>query len=251
MADRQDFDVVREEIEAYPMDKLINSPVPADNLAKETEMVHSWMQADLEGFLQRNFTQQHIDRLPRLCGALRYLEAEWANRRLMQADALKEYHALAPVAEDLLDDCLAEMDLAFDGDDDLCDIVSSIREGNDQADFVLDFPRTVDLARKHPAPLEAINFDFAKLDELEKVGDQLAALMGASDAEKLSKSSEKALRDKAYSLLTVTVRRIRKCGKIINRKNPDRLIGYISQYTKAVNARTRGKDAGAHAAAAV
>lgn len=49
------------------------------------------------------------------------------------------------------------------------------------------------------------------------------------------------MRDKASTFLATAVRKIRKCGKYVCRKDPERLKGYTSEYIASASRKYRKK----------
>jgi hypothetical protein len=239
MPDERDFEAMRERIEALDAAKVREPDRPVETKAQQAEATALWARDDKPKFDAINFDWSLVTDMPVMAGALRWSEAVWANRRKLQEDALKQLHELVPVAEDLRDTVLAALDYAGDEDEGLQSRITEIRAGNSYADLVLDCPAVVDLARQHQALLEGINFDMAQIGTLAQMGDRLAAALGGSDVEKLGKSEEKALRDRAYTLLDDALRKVRKCGKYVCRDDEERLKGYIDSYSQAAYRRRK------------
>ncbi len=147
--DRDCYDSVIEQLEAVQPDEMRAPGMPAESLAKEGSMLYAWVQEDLDKFKAVNFDMSTIDNLIAFAGALRFTEAQWGNRRLMQEDALKEWNEIRPVAEELKDDALDAFEYAFDGHPDLEKAISEIRDGDSAGDLVVDCPQIVDLGRKN------------------------------------------------------------------------------------------------------
>ena len=239
MADYDDFIALLEQINAISPENTIVPDRPVEVVTKEAEALCIWVHTDKPLFDAINFDWSLVESLPQSLGALRYAEAVWSNRRIAQKDAQKEFAELRVVAEDLKDNALAAMDLAFFDYPYLIKAIQQIREGSTNADLVMDMPTIYDLGMKNRALLEAINFNIATLGEIAEIGARLGELLGAADVEKLSTCAEKVIRDKAYTNLTTAVEKIRRCGKYVCRDDEDRYKGYVSQYLRMVNRKAR------------
>ncbi|MBD3315238.1 MAG: hypothetical protein GF344_05590 [Chitinivibrionales bacterium] len=242
MPDERDFEAMRERIEALDPAQVREPDRPVETKAQQAEATALWAKDDKAKFDAVNFHWQLVTDIPVMAGALRWSEVVWANRRKLQEDAQKALHALVPVAEDLRDDVLEALDYVGDEDEGLQARIVEIRDGDSHADLVLDCQAVVDLARQHRALLESMNFDMDKLGELAQMGDRLAGALGGSDVGKLKKSEEKAVRDRAYTLLDNALRKVRKCGRYVCRDDEERLKGYIDSYSRAAYRRRRSRE---------
>lgn len=243
MADREDFERLKERILAIPDEKTKKLGIPVAALSQEAEMLYNWVQEDEEKFLKAKFDWNIVKSLPARTGSARYSEAIWRNMRLRQEDAQKIWVNERIKGYDMREELLAAMDLAFDDDEDLLQRLSEIREGESHADMVTDVGALAELGREKKELMEAIGFDMEEVEQAARLADRLARLLGEADADRLEDAEEKKIRDKAYTFLATAVRKIRKCGKYVCRHEPERLKGYISEYISSRNRRYRNKQA--------
>ncbi len=241
MADREDFNRKKDKINAFPIDKAKGPGIPVRVLSQESEMLFDWVQEDKSKFLQVNIDWKTVENLPAITGATRYLDAIWRNMRLRQADAQKEWEKLRLEGFETREELFAAMELAFDGDDDLMQRLEELRIGESQGDMIADVGALAELGREQQALLSNINYDMTIVENAAKLADRMAKLLGEADSAKLKDSEEKVLRNKAYTLLTNAMRKIRKCGKYVNRNEPERLKGYTSGYSRSRNRNYRRK----------
>ncbi len=239
MADREDFEALLRTLETMPKEKVYRPRIPVGALSQESEMLVDWVQDDRDKFLAVKFDWNLVMSLSERIGAMRYAEARWSNTRLRQKDAQKEWEAIRAKGYDTREELFAAMDLAFDGDEDLMQRLSELREGESHADMISDVGASAELCREQQPLMEEIGFDMAIVDEAAELADQMARLLGEADADRLKDSPERDIRDRAYTYLDQAVRKIRKCGKYVNRKDPERLKGYMSDYIKSRNRRSR------------
>lgn len=243
MADKEDFERLKDKILEIPDEKTKKLGIPVAALSQESEMLYNWAQEDEEKFMQTKFDWNIVKSLPARTGAARYSEAVWRNMRLRQEDAQKIWETEREKGYDMREELLDAMDYAFDDDEDLLQRLSEIREGESNADMVTDVGALAELAREQKALMEAIGFDMQKAERAARLADRLARLLGEADADRLGDAEEKKIRDKAYTLLATAVRKIRKCGKYVCRHEPERLKGYTSEYITSASRRYRKKKA--------
>jgi hypothetical protein len=241
MADREDYERLKDRIHAIPGEKTKKLGMPVAALSQESEMLYNWVQEDEEKFLNAKFNWNLVKSLPARTGAARYTEAVWRNMRLRQEDAQKIWVTEREKGYEMREELLAAMDLAFDEDEDLLQRLSEIREGESHADMVTDVGALAELAREQKALMEAIGFDMQIAEQAAQLADRLARLLGEADADRLEDAEEKKIRDKAYTYLSTAVRKIRKCGKYVCRHEPERLKGYTSEYIASASRRYRQK----------
>ena len=243
MADKEDFERLKDKILVIPDEKTKKLGIPVAALSQEAEMLYNWAQEDEEKFLKAKFDWNIVKSLPARTGAARYTEAIWRNMRLSQEDAQKIWEQERIKGYDMREELLAAMDHAFDEDEDLLQRLSEIREGESHADMVTDVGALAELGREKQELMEAIGFDMEEVEQAAHLADRLARLLGEADAERLEDAEEKKIRDKAYTFLATAVRKIRKCGKYVCRHEPERLKGYTSEYITSASRRYRKKKA--------
>jgi hypothetical protein len=88
------------------------------------------------------------------------------------------------------------------------------------------------LGRSNRELLRKIGFDFTLLDLAEQKSDELATKKAEASFYSEDYLETKKIRDQAYTHLKEAVDYIRKCGKYVFLRNPDRLKGYRSEYIR-------------------
>lgn len=243
MADRDDFERFKDHISAVPDEKTNRPRIPVAALSQESEMLIDWVKDDEDKFKQTKFDWNLVKSLPARTGAARYAEAVWRNIRLRQEDAQKIWVKEREKGYEMREELLDAMDYAFDEDEDLLQRLAEIREGQSHADMISDVGALSVLGREKSELLEAIGFDMEIIEKAEQLADRLARILGEADSDKLEDSEERKIRDKAYTYLDTALRKIRKCGKFVNRNYPERLKGYASEYITSASRRYRKKQA--------
>lgn len=233
MADSDDFNELLLKIQA--VENPEEPSIPVEVMTKEGMSLYSWAQKDKSGFDAVNFDWNLVTELPKRISALRYAEVCWGSARTNQAEAQSKLNKLRPEVKKLFNDALSSMEYAFDKNPKLLGRVSEIRGGTTLDNFVIDCTATQKLAMEGKALLDSINYDFKDVNKLAEMAGPLGLLVGEADMEKLSKSEEKVIRDKAYTYCRIAIDEIRKCGKYVNRKNPKGQRGYTSAYLRKLN----------------
>ena len=75
MADREDYERIKERILAIPDEKEKKLGIPVAALSQEAEMLYNWVQDDEEKFSGAKFDWNMVKSLPARTGAARYTEA--------------------------------------------------------------------------------------------------------------------------------------------------------------------------------
>jgi len=230
MAEKDDYLELLPLIQALPDEETITPTMPVDTAKKEAELLQRWLQADLPKFKAAQFDMALIDGLQKRINALNFAEVNWCYSRKMRADAQVEWTNLRPELIKLRSDLFAALEYVFDEKTDLQAVLSDIREGTSNADLVMDFSKLNDLCVRYRELLDAIGFPQEKLQRLAELSSTLGSLLGAADADRLTNSAERIIRDKAYTYLKNAVDKIRRCGKYVSRDDDDRQVGYRSEY---------------------
>ena len=180
--------------------------------------------------VQAGLEATRIDELPSLSGALRYCQAQWMSEFRARQEAQKEWLEQSPQAYDLRDEMLHHFSFAYRNEADVKSKVSRIKDGSSRADMIQDLIELAVLGEKYPEPLAKINFDVTSLQTARSTSHSMSELLAASNGSKDDSSSNKVLRDKAYTLLAECMSEIREYGRYAFWKNEDRKEKYMSDY---------------------
>jgi hypothetical protein len=243
MANHDDYVALEQQISAVTAETVNAPDRPVEVLAKEGEKLLNWVKYDKAGFDSVNFDWTIVDSLGQRIGAALHADAIWSNKRFQQQDSLKKFKALRLKAEKLRMDVLAALAYACFGMEDVERTIADIRQGDSNADLIMDLTRCYALLNQNIEHLKAIKFDLSVIEEVAKTAGELGELLGQSDSDKLLNSKEIVMRDKSFTYLKTAIDKIRVCGKFVCSGNDDRLYGYFSEYTQSKNRRARkGKD---------
>ncbi|MGZ2369598.1 hypothetical protein ACXR6G_07410 [Ancylomarina sp. YFZ004] len=229
---QNDFETWKEKIEALPIKevKLPNHPIDeqtasAETLAKEaTKDKTALKKAGMEVSL--------IDELPSLSGALRYCQAQWMSEYRAQQEAQKEWQEQSPAAYELRDEMLHHFSFAYRNEPDIKTKVSRIKDGSSHADMIQDLIELAVLGEKNPQPLTEINYNPSLNEKARASSRVMSELLATANGSKDESSSNKLIRDKAYTLLTEHMSDIREYGKYVFWKDDERKEKYLANYKR-------------------
>jgi hypothetical protein len=228
MSNSDDLIAKKDVISAIKDVKIPNTPIKI--YLQEAEKLQGTAEADKAILLESGLDPLFIDELPVCIGACREAQSMWNEQRHTLESVEKEWESKSDDAYDLHDTLLHDFFYAYQDDIRLLKRVRAIAEGNGDEDMIQDMNDIAVFGKKHPKELAEINFDMAQLDLAAATSDEMAKLLAASELVEDSDSASKLLRDQAYTLLKLSVDKIRGAGKYKFWKNPEKLKDYRSEY---------------------
>jgi hypothetical protein len=159
-----------------------------------------------------------------------YLMAVFGTDKLAKA-----WEKLYTEAVMLREQVLHDYYYAFDGHDNLIELVRKIKENDSFADLVQDMSDIEGAGEQNRELLAASGFDFSQLERAGQLKIELAEMLAKINVEKMEKSPEKDMRDRTYTCLDMAVSKIRACGRSVFWKNQDRARHYASAYLRKMN----------------
>ena len=229
MSFNENYEELKELIEAVPNDEVKLPNQPIDDFAASSETLAIEAQHDKEVLTKAGLDGKIINEITPLAGALRYLQANWMSEYRARQEAQKEWQQQSPDAYQLRDEMLHHFTFAYRNDSYLLQKVRRIREGRSNADMVQDLVELAVLGEDNPQPLSSINFDMPVLQEAKKLSHTLTGLLAQANGTAEDGGGNKLLRDKAFTLLYKKVQEIREYGRYVFWRNEGRL----KKYSKA------------------
>ena len=206
--------------------------MPVHASVQEAEDLIEWVQPDNEMLETAGLDWQLVTGLPVRAGAPRYSEFIWNRDSLTREEAQKQWKEKSPEAFDVRDVLVHDFTHAFRRQSDLTNKVRAIREGGSNSDMLQDLNNLYQLGMANKPLLDAIGFDWEKLERALAWSDELASILAKANGERFDSAESKAIRDKAYTYLKEAVDEIRLHGKYVFWRDDDRHRGYISKYYK-------------------
>lgn len=221
---------------------------PMDTYLQEARYLHKWCADDKTDLTRAGLDWALVDDLPVRTDATAEAQAAWHNAMFGREEAQKQWALLSPAGYALRDELLHYMRYAFRAIPELRTRVDAVAEGDGDADMIQDLVNLAMIGRKNLAPLTAVGFEAAKLDEAAQKSKELGSLRASASVDKDADRELKLTRDRAYTHLKEAVDAIRECGQFVFWKDDDRRKGYASEYNRKKNARQAQKADGADTA---
>ncbi len=232
MSDQQDLIDHLDVIKTVTKEQMKYCDMPVKIYVNEIENLHTRVSVDLPKLLAVGMNPDLLTKLLAYTGALRTAESNWAELNTVRDDAKDAWKAEWPAFIEFRNDLIDHMDFAYRNSEPLLKKLAAIKEGDSQADAVQDMASLSVLGKANLAPLEAINFDTLLLDKAATDADRMGGLLGAVNGHMYVDDETKVIRDKSYTLLKRVVDEIRKYGRFVFRKDPERAKSYSSKHNR-------------------
>jgi len=239
MSEQQNYLDSLEEIKAVDSEEIKAANMPIDIFVHEVKKTHMVAVEDFEALSKLGYPQTQLDKLQVLNGALSVAQLNWETQSTSKEVAQAKWKADAPAMHDLINELYDNMRFAYRNDERLISVLNEIRDGDSNADAVMDLGRLGTLGKDNPDPLIAIGFDITLCDtalsESERMGDLLAEVNGTMYVD----DEKKVIRDKCYTLVKILLDEVRDYGKFAFRHDDDRAKLYASKYLRDQKAEYR------------
>ena len=178
------------EIMAIPKDKTKVPTMPMDTYVQEAKYLYHWGMDDIELLMKAGLRRELVEDLRFRADAASEAQSLWHNVLDAMEEARRRWRIESPEAYELRDELLHYMRYAFRDEEALLAKVASIAEGDSDADMIQDLNDAASLGKQHAALLEAVGFDFNKLDRAAQMSAQMGDLKGKAAANRESDNSE-------------------------------------------------------------
>lgn len=229
---KQDFEAKQSTLETMNKDQVKEPDMPVSVALQEAEDLKEWCLTDKEVLVNAGLNWQLVDDLPVRIGACRYIQSQWQKDFQTQEEAQKEWKLKSPAAYALRDELVHHFLHGYHDYPDLLNKTQKISEGAGHADMIQDLSDLSVLGIANPEPLKKINLDMTLLDKAAVLSEEMASLLAKSNGQKLGDNNLKIIRDKAYMHMKQAVDEIRRHGKYVFWRTPEREKGYVSKYYK-------------------
>ena len=220
-------------IEAITSEKTLTPSLPVNVYLQEAEDTFHWTSEDIPLLATIGMTEEKRLDLNVRTGACREAQSLWNKDRRSTKDAEKQWLTLSPIAYDLHNELIHKFRFAFRNNPQLLGRVSAIAEGTGHSDMIQDLNDLAVLGKENQDLLTPINFDLTLLDTAAETSANCADVLAIANGSKQKGNESRVLRDKAYTYLKQLVDEFRAAGKFLFWKNPERLIGYSSDYWRS------------------
>jgi hypothetical protein len=159
-------------------------------------------------------------------------ESKWFIQQSQRRASAKIWLKEASKGYDLRNEIAHHFNYAFRDNSALIKRVKKLIKGTTHAVMIQGLNDLSVLGRSNRELLRKIGFDFTLLDLAEQKSDELATKKAEASFYSEDYLETKKIRHQAYTHLKEAVDYIRKCGKYVFLRNPDRLKGYRSEYIR-------------------
>jgi hypothetical protein len=215
--------------------------MPMDTYLQEARYLFKWCGADQAALTAAGLDWSLVEDLPVRADAASEAQSEWHNVRFGREEAQKQWALLSPAGYALRDELLHYMRYAYRALPELQTRVDAVAEGSSDSDMIQDLNDLAVIGRENLAPLTAVGFDAAKLDEAASKSRELSGLRAEASVDKRADRERKLLRDQAYTHLKQAVDAVRQCWQFVFWKDDERLVGYASDYMRKNRQRSEAK----------
>jgi len=239
MSSISDYNEMLSQIQSIPSVKALRPTMPVDVYLQEAEDLYLWCLADQDALVGAGLEMTLINELPVRAGACREAQSLWVINRRMRNHTSVDWKLCLSEATDLRTLLLHSFRYAFRAHNDLLSGIDGISKSNSRSAIVQDLNDLSVLGKSNLDLLKAIRMDIALLETASLKSDQMGDMAGSINSARRHKSEAKVIRNKAFAYLKEAIDPIRHCGKYIFWQNPNRMIGYTSNYWKRKNCATR------------
>lgn len=164
-------------------------------------------------------------------------EKNWARAAMIKGEHEKVWITLKPGGYVMHDDYLALLEFIYEeeGMDEELKVIREIKEGNGDSDMVLDMLKISDNLDRNADKVAEYEITAEDRAAVRTMYNELAAVVGATDADRERSSEEKDIRDRAFTYLQMLVNRARRAGKIAYRRDPESKDRYRSKWRSRKN----------------
>jgi hypothetical protein len=229
----EEYNMKLEVITAIPDDQIKNpNQIPMKIYIQEAESLFSWCQEDKDELTVGGLDWTLVEDLPIRCGALREAESRWGKERYTREEAEKLWLLEAPKGYELRNVIAHYFYYAFQHEPSLIDKVNYFLQGSTHAGMIQCLNDFSVLGKDNQELLTNIGFDLTLLDLAAQKSDELATIYGDATRDREDYHAFKKIRDQAFTHVKEVVDLIRKCGKFVFWRTPERLKGYRSNYLR-------------------
>jgi hypothetical protein len=225
-------EVFRGELMAIPAEEVREPGFPINYAAGEALTLQQLAERDKDKLSVRKIDWNLVSTLGQRTLALqeaetKYMMAQFGTGELY-AQWTKAYNEAVALREELTHSML----YAFDGNEVLLEAVRGIMQGTSYTDLVQDQSDLEGYCIKFKDLLDTAGIDFKLVERAGELKVILGELLAKTNVEKMDKSPEKDLRDRAFTFMDMAVDKIRKCGKSVFWKDQDHAAYYASAYLR-------------------
>lgn len=223
-----------------------NSSVPIAILCNEADAQADHLDNDADALKRMRINPTKLAYDIRITSAiLRKREINWDRARIKNSKDEDEWLTIKPGSYTTRNNWLDFLDFACEemGDSEGSKIIDEIKEGSGDADMVMDIGKIAQFFDEKVELVDAYEISTEEILEVHELYGTLTRLMGNTTADRQRVKVEQELRNRALTHLSNLIRRARRAGRIVFKRDPKALERYRSDYTHAAYLRTKKKKA--------
>jgi len=163
---KENFEALKDKIEAIPSDEKNAPHMPVDVFLQEANNLYQWSKDDQEKLIKVGIKATYFEEFTVRIGALNYAQSKWVNNRYRKGPMRQEWDKESKKADDLKNELKNAFRFAFRKRPDLLNKVQGIEKGTRHSDMIQDLSDLSTLGKANLPLLAAINFDESKLTKL-------------------------------------------------------------------------------------
>lgn len=226
------YDRLLDAISKIPETELRSATMPMSVFLQEAEDLYHWCQQDHKKLLDAGLDWELVDGLPDRIDATREAHARWTRIRFTDEGARQRYYALAPESYELREDLVHSLRYALRSDAASSMTLEKIAVGRGGKDVIDDLIDLAQLAKDNSDTFDAIGASPTLRERAETRGGELSSLVAEQFRAQDAAPGQRLIRDQAYTYLRRLVDEIRACGQYLFWREPARVRGYESDYSK-------------------
>ena len=227
---QESYNLLLPEIQALPDSQTLKPKMPVATIIQEASDLLVWCQEDWEQLTATGLPQNLHEQLALQLEALIYSQSQWNHLQMDPGDEVNAFRQKRTEAQTLREDLIHGLRFAYRHQSELLSTIKSSRGRMNTPALIQDLHDLSILGLSHyQSEMEGI-LPKSKLEEAANLSASLSQLAARANLQKSTKSVLLLIRNKAYTLLKHTVTEIRRTGKYVFRKTPNRRKGYESTY---------------------
>jgi hypothetical protein len=232
MSDQSDLEGLMGELNAIPANEVEEPSIPVHYAVSEALTLKEVATRDKAALAVRKLDFSLVESLGIKARALRAAESNLLVATFGTNDLADQFFKLVKEASDLREELTHEYSYAFHDIAPLTKAVQDIIQGSGYPDLVQDMANSNGLGVKNADLLMKAGVDMKKVERAGELATELGDLLAKTTVEKLVKSPEKTIRDRAFTYMNKSVEIIRACGKSVFWKDPQHAALYASAYLR-------------------
>lgn len=231
-------------LSAMPEEMLKHPRVPLERFHQESEYLLKWCEADRSSLVAAGLDWTMVEDLPIRIGASRQARRDWLETLFLSRADASDWEAILPIASDFRERLIHSFFYAYRNQPVFLGQVKEIAKGDEETEMVNNFDYLITLARENPAPLHAVNFNFALVDDADFLLMKMSDIRNRAARETApTVQAQYRMRAAAYTHLKEGIDTVRACGQYVFSRNANRLRGYEQEGFSALYDKLEDKNA--------